>query len=194
MTVNPHPIGLGAFVAVCGPSGGGKDSLIRGARELSRDVPDIVFPRRIVTRMASDAEDHDTASPGAFDEALAGGRFAIWWEAHGLKYALPVSIDSEIAAGRVAVCNVSRGVLAQLRRRYVRTVTVLVTAPADILLARIAGRARATDGDAAMRLSRSSSFGGDVAADWVIENTRSIDDGARKLFDVIEAQRVAIRV
>ncbi len=188
----PRPIGPGAFIAVCGPSGGGKDSLLRRAREMSNGAHDVVFPRRIVTRPVSDAEDHDSVSVAAFDDRLASGAFAIWWEAHGLKYGLPASIDDDIGAARSVVCNVSRAVLPELRRRYVRVVTVLVTAPPETLLARIASRARSTDGNAGDRVARSSVFGPDVTADTVIENTGSIDDGARRLYRVIESQRVAI--
>jgi ribose 1,5-bisphosphokinase len=188
------PIGPGAFIAVCGPSGAGKDSLLRRASELLLGKRDVVFPRRIVTRPKSDAEDHDSVSLEAFDDMLVKCGFAISWDAHGLKYALPVSIDGEIAAGRIVVCNVSRAVISVLRQRYARLVTVLITAPPDILLARIAARARATDGSPSDRVARSSVFRAHVAADAVIENAGSIDDGAGRLLDVIEMQRVIIEI
>ena len=50
-----------------------------------------------------------------FGQRLRAGRrpgdFAFWWEAHGLKYALPAAIDDDIRAGRTVVCNVSRGIV-----------------------------------------------------------------------------------
>lgn len=192
MTPIPRPIGPGAFIAVCGPSGGGKDSLLRRAQEMSDGAPDIVFPRRIVTRPVSVAEDHASVSVEAFDDMLASGAFAMSWEAHGLKYGLPVSIDIDIGAARCVICNVSRTVLPELRRRYARVITVLVTAPPEILLARIASRARPTDGRVGDRLARSSVFVRDFTADTVIENTGTIDDGARRLYHAIESQRVVI--
>lgn len=192
MALTERQIGPGALIAVCGPSGGGKDSLLRRAREMSDGASDIVFPRRIVTRPVSDAEDHDTASPETFDSMLANGAFAIWWEAHGLKYGLPASIDDDIGAARCVVCNVSRAILPELRQRYARMVTVLVTAPPDVLLARIASRARPTDGHHGDRLARSADFDHTLGADTVIENTGSLDDGARRLYRVIESRRVVI--
>ena len=41
------------------------------------------------------------------------------WEAHGHFYALPRSIDRDLAAGRTVVANVSRAVIAAIRDRYV---------------------------------------------------------------------------
>lgn len=163
---------------------------MRRAREMCGGAADIVFPRRIVTRPASDAEENDTATPDSFDSMLANGAFAVSWEAHGLKYALPMSIDAEVEAGRCVVCNVSRAILPALYQRYARVVTVLVTAPQDILLARIASRARATDGSHDSRLARSADFDNAILADNVIENAGPLDDGARRLYGVIESQRV----
>src|SRR6266699_2369727 len=53
-----EPVGPGALVLVVGPSGAGKDTLIAMARASCADDAATVFPRRIVTRARSDAEDH----------------------------------------------------------------------------------------------------------------------------------------
>ena len=70
-------IGPGRLVLVVGPSGAGKDTLLAHARAACRDDPDIVFPRRVITRPSSAAEDHDTLSDAAFDQAVGEGAFAI---------------------------------------------------------------------------------------------------------------------
>ena len=181
-------IGPGALIAVCGPSGAGKDSLLRRAQEINTDTARFVFPRRIVTRSVSDFEEHDTATSEEFDRTLASGGFAFWWDAHGLKYGLAASIDEDIRAGRCVVCNVSRTVIPGLRDRYSQVVAVLITAPQDVLLARLAARARTTDGDLSQRMARSATVSDSLDADIVIENTGSIDDGARKLLDTIETR------
>lgn len=182
-------IGPGALIAVCGPSGAGKDSLLRRAQEMqetNNGVPRIVFPRRIVTRPVSSFEDHDSATPDAFDRLLSSGGLALWWDAHGLKYGLPHSIDDDIRAGCCVVCNVSRMVIPALRHRYALVVAVLITAPPDILAARLAARARTTDGSLPERMARSSKVSEDFKADIVIDNIGSVDDGAGQLYDVIE--------
>jgi ribose 1,5-bisphosphokinase len=188
---NTSPIGPGRLVVVVGPSGAGKDTLIAQARaQLARD-PTFVFPLRLVTRAASAAEDHLTISEGDFARAVSHGNFAFWWEAHGLKYALPASIDDDLRAGRTAVCNVSRGIVAALRLRYARLVVVLVTAPADVLADRLATRSRASDGDLAQRLGRGAPPPAEFAPDHVIENVGDIADGAARLLAAITAVRPA---
>jgi ribose 1,5-bisphosphokinase len=184
-------IGPGALVAVCGPSGAGKDSLLRRVQQMNFDADRVMFPRRIVTRPVSDFEDHDTATPENFERMLASDGFAFWWDAHGLKYGLPVSIDDDIRVGRCIVCNVSRTIIPELRNRYMRVVSVLITAPHEILAARLAARARATDGNLPERMARSTKVNGHFEADIVIDNTGSLEDAAWKLQNVIESRLAA---
>src|SRR5688572_13101771 len=102
------PIRNGAFVAVVGPSGAGKDTLIAHAKTALADEPQVEFVRRVITRPSDGGatEDHDTLTDGEFLEAQADGVFALAWEAHGLRYGLPASIDVAIENGHVAVANV----------------------------------------------------------------------------------------
>ena len=61
------PIRNGAFVAVVGPSGAGKDTLIAHARAALADEPQVEFVRRVITRLADgETEDHDTLTDAAF--------------------------------------------------------------------------------------------------------------------------------
>src|SRR5258708_14533565 len=129
------PIGPGRLVAVAGPSGAGKDTLLRFARNHLGGNPNIVFPHRVVTRQPSAAEDHDALSEADFAAAVAAGGFAFWWYAHGLNYAVGAAVDDDIRAGKTVVCNVSRAATAQLRCRYAGARVLLVTAPAGGLAA-----------------------------------------------------------
>jgi ribose 1,5-bisphosphokinase len=185
-------IGPGALVVVVGPSGAGKDTLLALARALCADNPQIMFPRRIVTRPRSVAEDHDSVSPSEFDAGVGQGAYAFWWEAHGLKYALSAAIDAELRAGKTVVCNVSRAVVSALRERYADLTAVLVTAPKEVLLARLAARGREREGDMAGRIERAAID--DLAPDIVIENIGAPHDGARRLAQVLRGLSTSPRV
>jgi ribose 1,5-bisphosphokinase len=176
-------IGPGRLVLVVGPSGAGKDTLIDLARAGLRDNPSVVFPRRVITRASSD-EPHDTMDTDAFERAARAGAFALTWDAHGLRYGIPASIDDEIRARRTVVCNVSRAIIGEARERYADVQVVLVTAPPEVLAARLATRARGSDGDLARRLARSENFAA-LAADCVIENVGEPRVAAAVLIEMI---------
>ncbi len=154
------------LVLVVGPSGAGKDTLIRFARAELAGEARYLFPRRLVTRPPSADEDNETIAEGDFARGEADGRFALSWRAHGLGYALPAEAGRLAGQGRVVVCNVSRSVVGAARDRFGRVHVVAVTAPPGILAQRLAARGRAEDGDLAARLAR----GETVVPDLRIEN------------------------
>jgi ribose 1,5-bisphosphokinase len=180
----PAAIGPGRLVLVVGPSGAGKDTLLGLARAACAADRDIVFPRRVVTRAASAFEDNEQLSPEMFRQAQARGEFAIDWEAHGHCYALPRAIDDDIRASRTVVANVSRTVVDALRRAYADVVVIEVTAPPAILAARLAARARASDGKLENRLGRTIE-GASAAPDVIINNVGSAETHARELLAAI---------
>ena len=182
------PIGPGRLVVVVGPSGAGKDTLLRFARNLLGGDPNILFPRRIVTREPSAEEDHEVLSEADFAAAVGAGGFAFWWDAHGLRYAVSAAVDEDIRAGKTVACNVSRAVISQLRCRYANVRVVLVTAPTDILAARLVARGRASDGAIGPRLARSAPAQSDLAPDVVIENVGDPLNGVDKLIAAIGGQ------
>lgn len=179
------PIGPGHVVLVVGPSGAGKDTLIEGARQALRDDNRLVFARRIVTRAGNSAEDHDSLDEAAFAAARESGAFALWWGAHGNHYALPAGLDDAIRDGRVVIANVSRGIVEAARTRYARVTAVLVTAPAELLAARLSGRQRDSDGPLAERIRRNDAYAG-FAADVVIDNSGPPDAGIARLVQSIQ--------
>jgi ribose 1,5-bisphosphokinase len=177
-------IGPGRLILVVGPSGAGKDTLIAHAREGCRADPNIVFPRRMVTRPASSAEDHATVSAEAFEATAAAGGVTLWWRAPELSYGVPRSIDDDVRAGRTIVCNVSRTIIAPARIRYARVAAVLITAPTDMLAARLAQRSRESADSVADRLRRGDALA-DVPVDFVIENIGTPELAASRLLAII---------
>jgi phosphonate metabolism protein PhnN/1,5-bisphosphokinase (PRPP-forming) len=108
-----------------------------------------------VTRQAVvSLEDHDSISREAFERERTAGRYAVTWEAHGLCYALPGSIEADMTAGRRVVCNVSRRIIGDAREKYSHCAVILVTAAIGLRAQRLAGRGRETEYEVAARLAR----------------------------------------
>ena len=177
-------IGPGRLVLVVGPSGAGKDTLLRLAQAACADDQDVVFPRRVVTRASSADEDNIAVSPIEFARSRDHGEFAVHWDAHGHSYALPLEINDDIRAGRAVVANVSRTVIGALRQAYANVVVVAITAPPDVLAQRLAARARHSDGNIADRLARSVDDAS-ANADVTILNAGSAEYHSRHLLRVI---------
>lgn len=149
----------GHLVLVVGPSGAGKDSLIEGARRALAELPQFVFPRRIITRRSDPgSEDHFTLSEGEFVEQQAAGAFYLHWGAHELRYALPGSIADALATGRTVIANVSRTVIEEARHRHPTTTVIFVTAPQEVLEARLLARGREGIEAVKRRLARSAAL------------------------------------
>lgn len=142
----------GRLIAVVGPSGAGKDTLIAGARAAR---PAILFARRQITRAAEAGDElFDPVTPERFEERRAAGAYAFHWCAHGCQYGIPVGIESALAAGRTVVFNGSRAALQAARARHERLEVALVTAPPGVLADRLARRGRETSDDIENRLRR----------------------------------------
>jgi ribose 1,5-bisphosphokinase len=185
-TANPTAAAAGGvFIALAGPSGAGKDSLIRGARRHFGSSPHVVFARRVITRASDVHEDHDTLTPLQFRMAAERGDFALWWEANGLSYGIPAAVCAALDRGSVVVANVSRDALASVRQRFARSVVVHVTASPDRLRERLATRGREDDADQGARLARSLLREQSVEADVRIENDADLDSAIRQLISVI---------
>jgi ribose 1,5-bisphosphokinase len=180
----PVAIGPGRLVLVVGPSGAGKDTLLGLAKIACAGDRNIVFPRRVVTREASLAEDNEQLSLDAFRQAVARDEFAMHWEAHGHRYGLRRAIEDDICQGRTVVVNVSRTVVEALRRAYADVVVIAVTAPPDILAERLAIRARGSDGKIEQRLGRAVDETG--ALDITIHNVGNAQEHAERLVLIVK--------
>jgi ribose 1,5-bisphosphokinase len=164
----------GLLVAVVGPSGVGKDSVINGARMALGGDPRFVFPVRRITRASDETEAHESMSVQDFCLARDAGSFALSWQAHGLHYGLPANIADDVAAGKVVAANLSRGVVAEARNLFGHCAVVLVTATPEILAARLAARGRETTEMQASRLLRPAPVTAEFVADHVIANNGAL--------------------
>ncbi|GLQ10108.1 ribose 1,5-bisphosphate phosphokinase PhnN [Devosia yakushimensis] len=178
--------GSGAFVAVVGPSGSGKDSLIEFARQRLAESGEFTFVRRVVTRPADRAaEDHDSLSEQQFEALAQAGGLALHWHAHGLRYGLPRAIDEDIAAGRVVIANVSRQVIGEAVARYRRVMVATISATPDIIARRLAARGR-EDGQAIrQRLARQVDAAHPDVESWQIDNSGPLQDAGERFVGLL---------
>jgi len=178
----------GVFVSVVGPSGAGKDTLIRCAATQLRQREDVLFVRRLVTRAPGDFEDHDSLTEKAFATGVARKHFALAWRAHGHGYAVPLIAVSAVQLGMIVVCNLSRGAVADAERVFGNVVTVIVDAPADVIAARLAARGRESPSAIEARSKREAEIS-DFSANHVIVNDGPIAAGGAALVGIIEQLR-----
>ena len=138
------------LVAVVGASGAGKDTVLDGLRAALAGDQRIVFACRAITRGGqAGGEAHEALTEAEF----ASRDFALQWQAHGLHYGIPRSIDADLAAGRVVLANLSRHVLTDAAALYPLAV-LHITAPPAIRAARLAARGREDAADIVARLAR----------------------------------------
>lgn len=169
----------GLWVFVCGPSGAGKDSVLAWAAAALAHDARFVFTRRLVTRERSPGSDHDEVTPAAFERLKAAGRLAWDWQAHGHHYGIAGHYAQDVAAGRTVVVNGSREhAMALAVQDKLRT--VLVTAQAERVAARLYQRGRESVEAVAARIARNAAL--DLPhADAVIANDGDLDQAGQAL-------------
>ncbi|GGI99558.1 ribose 1,5-bisphosphate phosphokinase PhnN [Neoroseomonas lacus] len=175
-------------MAVVGPSGAGKDTLMALARTQVEGDARFRFVQRAITRPAeAGGEAHRPLNLAAFEAEREAGHFALWWNVHGLFYGIPRNIEQDLAARRVVVANLSRGVLAEAASRYPLRVLV-VSAPIAVLAARLTARGRESVADIKARLQREMTLapGLDIAT---VMNDATPEEGAARV--VAELSRAA---
>jgi ribose 1,5-bisphosphokinase len=144
----------GRFIAVVGPSGVGKDTVMMAMA--ARD-PRISLARRVITRPSgAGGEDFEGVTLPEFQARQAAGQFAISWSAHGLHYAIPNAVRSQLQNGQDVLANLSRDALIGAKDRFGQLEVINLTADRSILAARLATRGRESADDIANRLDRAS--------------------------------------
>ena len=177
----------GLLILVVGGSGVGKDSLLIGAQRALAGNSNFVFPRRLVTRAAVvELEDHDTISHDDYARMVMRGEVALHWQAHGLGYIVPTSIESALSAGKTVVCNVSRTIIDQAAQLYPVHVTNIV-ADLDLRAKRLAGRGRESEADIKSRLTRAPIVLPCTVHTSEIPNDGTLDQGVSAFVDTLEA-------
>lgn len=142
----------GRLIAVVGPSGVGKDSVMAGM--VARD-PSLRLVQRTITRPPElGGEDYKYLAPQTFADAAARGAYSLYWDAHGLSYGIPAKTLTDVQSGHDCLANLSRGVLLQAARVFPSLIVLHITAHPEVLATRLAERGRETSDDIASRLQQ----------------------------------------
>lgn len=171
----------GRFIAVVGPSGVGKDSVMEAMA--ARD-PRLVRARRVITR-PSDAggEIFEAVTREEFQKRNAAGQFVLDWAAHGLLYAIPMSVKVPLRQGSDVLANLSRATLSLAKSRFSQFEVISLTADRDILAARLAARGRESVLQIATRLDRASDQLPEGIEACEIDNSGTLDQTVQTALD-----------
>lgn len=141
----------GRLIAVVGPSGVGKDSVMEG---LKAAIPALHLVRRTITRAPGlGGEDYTPVTPAQFEDMAATGAFALHWGAHALRYGIPASVRERLSEGTDCLANLSRSALLEAASTFDRLIVLNITATPQTLARRLAARGRESEAEIAKRLA-----------------------------------------
>ena len=179
----------GRFIAVVGPSGVGKDSVMAA---LAKAQPDLFLARRAITRpSAAGGEDFDGIDKTAFLRLEAEGAFALSWAAHGLRYGIPIAVEPALAEGRDVLANLSRSMVTEAKLRFARFEVLSLTASPDVLADRLRGRGRETEAEITARLARADRALPDHIAAIEIDNSGPLKQTVAQALAALYPERAA---
>lgn len=142
----------GRLIAVVGPSGVGKDSVMDA---LCAARPALHRVKRVITRgVDAGGEDYQAVRLTEFEQMKKAGAFALSWGAHDLHYGVPMAVSEVLAQDQDAIVNLSRGVLVQAQDVFGTLHVISLVADPNVLAVRLAARGRETAQDIAKRLAR----------------------------------------
>lgn len=186
MAMPANHASTGKLFLVSGPSGAGKDAIIDGARRRLAGRSKAVFPLRTITRPEGfGGEIHVAVTPAQFDRLRRRGAFALCWGARGLNYAIPASIDADLAASATVVVNVAPAVLAEARARYPLATVVWVTASPETCRRRLVARGRERPEEIERRLLDAEEICVEEEVELLV-NEGSLDDAVGRLLAMLE--------
>ena len=175
----------GHMFYVVGPSGAGKDSLLRYARERLAAKPRLVFAHRYITRAAdAGGENHVALSESEFAARIEGATFAMHWRSNGLSYGIGVEIESWLERGLDVVISGSREHIAQARLCYPDMTVIWIEATPQTLRERLAARGRENFAAMESRVLRAMRFAPHADA-IVIRKDSNLEQAGERLLQVL---------
>lgn len=144
------------LILLVGPSGSGKDTLMRAARQRFQESRELHFVRRYITRPPDNNEDNYYVDNTCFHILKGNGFFVSDWQAHGNAYGVPGHALSGDSRHDKLLCSISRGAIKDFENVHENVTVLQVTAPMGILRERLLARGRENETDVEKRLQRAT--------------------------------------
>lgn len=176
------------LIYVIGPSGAGKDSLMRWLRERSAGQLPLHWARRSVTRSAHDSSADDISLDVAgFEQTDQAGGFALQWQANGLRYGIRHEELVPVSRQQWVFINGSRAYLQACADRYPGITVLHITADPAVLRQRLLQRGRETPSMVDARIQRAPSLMVPAQSILIeVFNNRGIDEAGRQMLQQLE--------
>ena len=182
---------VGRLFYLMGPSGSGKDTLLKAALLHIQADPGLrphlpVQATRFITRAAdAGGEAHKSVTEAEFEQLLQQGQFCMNWQAHGNHYGIPSEILASLSRGRNVLVNGSRAYLHSAREVVPDLVALLVEVPEEVLQQRLQVRARETGPEVSARMNRKVDLSADVEGIFLIDNAVELEESVQTFCELI---------
>jgi ribose 1,5-bisphosphokinase len=174
------------IILVVGPSGSGKDTLLRSARKDLAENRNIAFARRYITRPPDGNEDNYYVDSIGFELLERNGYFLSTWRAHQNHYGIALHMIQEHNRYSTIVCSISRSAIKDFDCRYGNTLTIQVTADKAILRERLLKRGRENEADIERRLARAEQKV-DAKNLVIFDNSRNLDESCSRFTALLKS-------
>lgn len=178
----------GRLIAVVGPSGVGKDSVMEG---LASADPSLHLVRRTITRAPElGGENYNAVSVENFNELAAAGHFAVHWGAHDLQYGIPASVQTVLAGGQDCLANFSRPALVAGDEAFAHFCVLNITARPETLASRLKARGRESEEQVAKRLAQATKPLPGGLNVMTLSNDGALEDTVANALSLLQPARV----
>jgi len=178
------------LIYVMGPSGAGKDSLIRWVMENKSASMKLHWAKRLVTRHWPQGEGCDEhVSLEAFEKLLESQTLGMHWFAHDIHYGI---LDCELMNNppdALVLINGSRAYFPKALELYPQLLAIHITASASTLEQRLNQRARESEDQISLRLTRPQLVKPKGDVPWLdVLNEGDLKEGGQQILSFLSAR------